>query len=78
MTNMTDDQIKHMVSRFLRWKLPSDFHPDCGISFAPEYNSEWNAKQGLPPSRREPVGTNLFSATQADLMVRYILEDLPK
>ena len=25
---MTDDQIKHMVGRFLSWKLPETFAPD--------------------------------------------------
>lgn len=25
---MTDDQIKHMVNRFLGWKLPENFNPD--------------------------------------------------
>jgi hypothetical protein len=30
---MTDDQIKHMVNRFLNWRLPESFSPDCGISF---------------------------------------------
>ena len=30
---MTDDQINHMVSRFLQWKLPENFSPDCGITF---------------------------------------------
>lgn len=74
---MTDEQIKHMVNRFLGWKLPQNFRPDAGISFAAEYNVEYNAQQGRPPSRHEPVGTNLLDATQADAMVRYMLEGLP-
>lgn len=74
---MTDEQIKHMVDRFLMWKLPEHFHPDAGISFQPLYNVEFNAKQGKPPQRHEPVGTNLLSATQADEMVRHMLEGLP-
>ncbi len=40
---MTEDQIKHMVNRFLGWKLPEHFKPDAGISFEPEFNKEWNA-----------------------------------
>ena len=32
---MNDDQIKHMVQRFLMWKLPKPFHPDNFISFTP-------------------------------------------
>ncbi|WP_292411360.1 hypothetical protein [Mesorhizobium sp.] len=74
---MTEEQIKHMVSRFLLWKLPQNFSPDAGISFTPEYNVEWNAKQGKPPQRHEPVGTNLFDAAQAEAMVRHMLEGMP-
>ena len=70
---MTEDQIKQMVERFLMWKLPPDFSPDAGISFQPEYNVEWNRSQGKPPSRHEPVGTNLLNAVQADTMVRHML-----
>lgn len=74
---MTEDQIKHMVRRFLQWRLPETFRPDAGISFTPEFNVEWNAKQGKPPQRHEPSGTNLFDAVQAEAMVRYMLEGLP-
>lgn len=67
---MTDDQIKHMVNRFLSWKLPEHFNPDCGIHFDADAAIKLN-----PRNRKyEPVGTNLFSATQADAMVRYMLE----
>ncbi len=72
-----DEQVKHMVNRFLMWKLPENFHPDAGISFAPEFNVEYMAKQGLPPQRHNPVGTNLFSADQAEAMVRHMVEGLP-
>lgn len=66
---MTDDQIKYMTERFLRWRLPADFHPDCGISFEPHYNQDtpW-------PATHEPVGTNLLDATQAEAMVRFLVE----
>lgn len=74
---MTDDQIKHMVQRFLMWKLPETFSPDNGVSFEPEFNKEWNAKQGKPPQRHEPSGTNLLDATQAEAMVRHLVEGLP-
>ena len=74
---MTEDQIKHMVSRFLGWKLPANFRPDAGISFNPEYNVEYNAARGHPPNRHEPIGTNLFDATQAEAMVRYMVEGMP-
>ena len=70
---MKDEQINAMVSRFLKWKLPPDFAPDAGISFKAEYNVEWNAKHGRPPDRHEPVGTNLFTAIQAEAMIRHML-----
>lgn len=74
---MTDDQIKHMVDRFLMWKLPENFSPDAGISFEPEFNKEWMAKQGKPPMRHEPIGTNLLDARQAEAMVRHMVEGMP-
>lgn len=69
---MTDDQIKHMVNRFLGWKLPENFHPDAGISFEPRFNI------GTPyEMKHNPSGTNLFDADQAEAMVRYMLDGLP-
>lgn len=68
-----DALVKHMVNRFLGWRLPEHFRPDAGISFNPEYNVEFNAKYGKPPARHQPIGTNLFDATQAEEMVRYML-----
>ena len=72
MTKFTDEQIKHMVDRFLQWRLPADFHPDAGISFKADFNENtpW-------PMKHEPVGTNLLTATQAEKMVRHMLEGLP-
>ena len=75
---ITDEQIKHMVQRFLSWRLPEHFSPDAGISFTPEFNVEYNAARGLPPQRHTPVGTNLFDANQAEEMVRYMVEGLPR
>ena len=69
---MTKEQIKHMVDRFLGWKLPENFNPDAGISFKATFN-EYTAH----PMKNEPTGTNLFDATQADAMVRYMLEGMP-
>ena len=66
---MTDEQIKHMVDRFLSWKLPENFNPDAGISYTrPKYAPEVDAR---------PSGTNLLDATQADAMVRHMLEGMP-
>ncbi len=70
---MTEAQIKHMVSRFLGWRLPDDFNPDCGIQFDADGAKKLNPRN----ARYEPVGTNLFSADQARAMVRYMLDGLP-
>ena len=59
-TEMPD--IKGMVDRFLGWKLPRDFSPDCGISFTPPANPECG-----------PVGTNLLNADQARQMFEHVL-----
>lgn len=71
-TPMTDDQIKHMVDRFLSWKLPENFSPDCGISFKATFNEHTDF-----PGRHEPIGTNLFDAEQTAAMVRHMIEGLP-
>ena len=64
---MDEAQIKHMVDRFLAWRLPSDFSPDGGISYA---NMDYHAVLG-------PTGTNLLDATQAEAMVCHMVEGLP-
>ena len=70
---MKDEQIKYMVNRFLTWRLPSNFNPDGGVSFKPMRN------EGTPyVGKNEPVGTNLLDATQAEEMVRYLVEGLPE
>lgn len=68
---MTEEQIKYMRDRFLFWRLPADFHPDDGISFDPIMNKGHTFEK-----RREPVGTNLFSADQAKAMVEYMTEGM--
>ncbi len=51
-----------MVDRFLSWRLPNDFAPDCGITFKPvNHPNSW------------PVGTNLFTADQATAMLEHVL-----
>ncbi len=61
------DDIKKMVDRFLGWKLPKTFHPDCGISFDGRKDDEWNK------NKTWPIGTNLFTADEALEMLRYVL-----
>jgi hypothetical protein len=63
---MTDAQIKHMVGRFLTWRLPEHFNPDGGISFNEAYRSPHG-----------PSGTNLLDAVQAEAMIRHVLEGMP-
>jgi len=51
-----------MVDRFLSWKLPENFSPDCGITFTPiNHPNSW------------PIGTNLLTADQARAMLEYVL-----
>lgn len=68
---MNDKQIKYMVARFLGWKLPADFKPDAGISFKADYNENTEY-----PAKHQPVGTNLFDATQTEAMVRYLAQGI--
>ena len=66
---LLDARIKHLADRFLGWKFPADFAPDGGVSFTrPNYGPEVDGR---------PTGTNLLSATQAEAMVRYMLEGMP-
>lgn len=63
---MNEEQIKHMVNKFLSWKLPEDFNPDAGIGF------DRSKVFGM-----YPIGTNLLDATQATEMVKHMIKDLP-
>lgn len=66
---MNDAQIKHMVDRFLVWKLPYNFKPDNGISAVrPNY---------APEVSWEPMGTNLLDGIQATEMVYHMVAGLP-
>jgi hypothetical protein len=53
---------EEMVTRFLGWRLPSDFSPDAGVNFTPPNNPHW-----------WPVGTNLLTAAQARAMLEHVL-----
>jgi len=65
-------QIDHMVHRFLAWKLPENFNPDGGISFKKMFN-----EHTAHPMKAEPSGTNLLDWTQAQAMVRHMIDGLP-
>lgn len=69
---MNEEQINHMVQRFLSWRLPYDFQPDAGISFKPDFN-----EHTAHPMKHEPSGTNLFNADQARRMVEFMLAEMP-
>jgi len=58
--------IKEMVDRFLSWRLPDDFSPDGGISFTHITHPSWTHDSW-------PIGTNLFTAAQAEQMFRHVL-----
>lgn len=66
----TDLQIKHMVDRFLQWRLPENFRPDHGISYTNPYPHI--------PTLPGPMGTNLFDAVQAEAMVRFMIDGEPR
>lgn len=66
---MTEEQIKHMVDRFLMWQLPKDFNPDGGI--------ELNKQVFYDQRAFSATGTNLFTASQAETMIRFMVENLP-
>lgn len=62
------DRISTLVNRFLGWKLPDTFGPDCYVSFDREKakaNNGW------------PIGTNLLTATEARSMFEHALADDP-
>ncbi len=68
---MTDAQIKHMVERFLAWRLPKPWNPDGGVSYQrPNYAHK-------PTEHDWPTGTNLFDFSQTEAMVQHMLEGLP-
>ncbi len=67
----TKSAMKQAVERFLGWRLPQDFAPDCGISFDGRKDDEWNK------NKTWPTGTNLFTAEQAKQMLEYVLSAIP-
>lgn len=57
-----------LVDRFLGWKVPETFGPDCGVSFT-KPNSVY--PEGYP------VGTNLLTAVEAKAMFQHVASNLP-
>jgi len=57
-----------MVERFLTWKLPQDFAPDCGIAF------DGRGTDAMGHEKQWPVGTNLLTSEQARRMLEHVLE----
>ena len=65
--------IDEVVNRFLCWKLPQDFYPDCGITFQREGPYEHPVYGRI---KYEPTGTNLLHAGQAKAMFEHCLQGL--
>lgn len=61
---VSEQLISSMVNRFLGWKLPQGFCPDCYIDFD---------KKRAIENKGWPVGTNLLTAEQAKEMFEYCL-----
>ena len=55
---------EEMVGRFLGWKLPENFAPDCYISYDRESAQKYNG---------HPTGTNLLHAGQAREMLEHVM-----
>lgn len=66
--NYTKEQMDAMVDRFLGWKLPKTFSPDCYVKF----DRELMARQVAPSW---PVGTNLLTADEARAMLEHVLHE---
>lgn len=58
-----------MVSRFLGWKVPQDFYPDCYVTF--------DREKASAPHASWPVGTNLLHAGQAREMLEHVIATQP-
>ena len=65
--------IDQSVDRFLYWKLPEAFDPDCGISFTRDHDHEHSV---YGRGKYEPTGTNLFTAEQAKAMLEHVCEPI--
>ncbi len=53
---------EQMVGRFLSWPLPTDFAPDCGVTFTRS-----------PDPSMSPTGTNLLHFGQAKAMLEHCI-----
>ena len=74
---MNEQEVKtlvdKMVDRFLAWKLPKTFYPDCGIRFTPPKPSTGEDPFDKPGFW--PVGTNLLNVIEARQMIEHLLGD---
>jgi hypothetical protein len=68
---LSSEQMKHLVDRFLGWRLPKPWHPDNGIKYERPHYAH------LPADLDWPTGTNLFDAEQAKAMLLYMIEGMP-
>ncbi len=65
---MVKTVLDKLVDRFLGWKVPETFGPDCGVTFV-KPNSVY------PESY--PVGTNLLTAVEAKAMFQHVSANIP-
>lgn len=65
---ITETELKQAVNRFLGWRIPDSFSPDCYITFG---------RQMALKNHGWPVGTNLFNAVEAEAMLRHVLDVVP-
>ncbi len=72
---MNKEQIRHMVDRFLGYKLPIDFRPDGGVEFTS--TKTFATREEAYEKNWWPIGTNLLTAQQAEEMIRFMIIDLP-
>jgi hypothetical protein len=63
--------IEALVDRFLAWKVPPTFGPDGGITFKP--SNGMSREQAYAQPGWWPIGTNLFTATEARQMLEHLL-----
>jgi hypothetical protein len=67
LTMIDKEMLDRMTNRFLTWRLPETFGPDCFVSFD---------RAGAKRNQSWPVGTNILTFDEARAMLEHILEPL--
>lgn len=58
-------RLPKMVTRFLGWRIPEGFSPDCFVTFY---------RDRAQKSVSWPIGTNIFNADETKQMISHVLE----